>query len=126
MKKLPLILCAAMAVLPLTACENKAETVTSTAPDPQKEELAKAPKVALPPSIKASVTLRCKDNSLVYIDFFSGDMMAQVRTEKDGTPVMLTAPKAGDAMVAEGYSLKGTPSLVTLTRPGKPSQSCKR
>lgn len=115
-----------MAALPLAACENKAETVTSTAPDPQKEELAKAPKVELPPAIKASVTLRCKDNSLVYIDFFSGDKLAQLRTEKDGAPVMLTAPAAGDAMVADGYSLKGTPSLVTLARPGKPSQTCKK
>ena len=112
--------------LPLAACENKAETVTSEAPDPQAEALKKLPPATLPPSISASVQLRCKDNSLVFIDFFSGKTSANLRQEKDGPIVKLTAPKAGDPMVADGYSLSGTPDLVTLTQPGKPSQTCKR
>lgn len=113
-------------ILPLAACENKTETVTSEAADPQAEALKKLPPVTLPPSISASVQLRCKDNSLVFIDFFSGKTSANLRHEKDGPIVKLTAPKAGDPLVADGYSLTGTPDLVTLTQPGKPSQTCKR
>lgn len=116
---------AAMLVLPLAACETKTETVTTTAPDPQAAELAKSAPVVLPPSMKASVTFRCKDNSLVYVDFFSGDTQANLRTAKEGTPVKLTADKAGDPMTADGYSMTGTPKAITLTRPGKPSMACK-
>lgn len=113
-------------ILPLAACETKTETVTSEAPDPQAEQLKKAPPIALPPSISASVELRCKDNSLVFIDFFSGKTTANLHTTKDGPVVKLVAPKAGDPLVADGYSLTGTPDAVTLTQPGKPSQTCKR
>lgn len=125
MKNTLLLAAAATMALPLVACDRKTETVTSEAPDPQAAELAKAPPVELPPSIKASVTFRCKDNSLVYVDFFSGDKSANLKTAKDGTPVVLKAEKAGDAMVADGYSMTGTPKLITLSRPGKPSQTCK-
>ena len=53
-------------------------------PDPLANTLASAPKVELPPAIKADKTLRCKDNSLVYVTFFEGDKQAVVRTEQDG------------------------------------------
>jgi len=125
MTKKLLCAAAAMLVLPLAACETKTETVTTTAPDPQAAELAKSAPVVLPPSMKASVTFRCKDNSLVYVDFFSGDMQANLRTEKEGAPIKLTAPKAGDPMTADGYSMTGTPKSITLTRPGKPALTCK-
>lgn len=125
MTKNTLIAAAALLILPLAACDQKAENISTQAPDPQAAELAKAPPVALPPSIKATVTLRCKDNSLVYIDFLSGDKMVNLRAEKEGAPVVLTAPAAGEPMVADGYSMTGTPESVTLTQPGKPSQTCK-
>ena len=125
MTKNTLIAAVALLVLPLAACDQKTENLSAQAPDPQAAELAKAPPVALPPSIKATATLRCKDNSLVYIDFLSGDKMVNLRTEKEGAPVVLTAPAAGDPMVADGYSMTGTPKSVTLTQPGKPSQTCK-
>lgn len=125
MTKNTLIAAAALLILPLAACDQKAENISTQAPDPQAAELAKAPPVALPPSIKATVTLRCKDNSLVYIDFLSGDKMVNLRSEKEGAPVVLTAPAAGEPMVADGYSMTGTPKSVTLTQPGKPSQTCK-
>ncbi|OYX38911.1 MULTISPECIES: hypothetical protein [unclassified Sphingomonas] len=125
MTKNTLFAAAAMLLLPLAACDQKTETVTTQAPDPQAEELAKAPKVELPPSIKASVTFRCKDNSLAYVDFMSGDKIAELRTEKDGAPIKLTAENAGDPLVADGYSLTGTPKGITLAQPGKPSQACK-
>ncbi|MBA3879232.1 MAG: hypothetical protein C0500_05915 [Sphingobium sp.] len=123
MTKTILLTAAALLALPLAACEN--EPIVQGAEDPLKEAAAKAPKVELPPAIKATVTLRCKDNSLIYVEFFAGDKLANLRTEKDGAPIRLTAEKAGDPLIADGYSMKGTPKLVTLTQPGKPAQSCK-
>lgn len=83
--------------------------------------------VVLPPAITASKTYRCKDNSLVYIDWLSDNLSANFRATQNGTPVQLKAAAAGDAMTAEGYSLKGDAkgTIITLTRPGMASQSCK-
>lgn len=115
----------AAALLALAACHNNTPTeVSQVAPDPNAEELKKRPPVELPPSIKQEATLRCKDNSLVYITFFNGDKQALVRTTETGTPVKLTAEAAGDPLKADGYVLTGTPKSVTLTQPGKPAQVC--
>jgi hypothetical protein len=83
--------------------------------------------IELPPAIVHSKIYRCKDNSVVYIDWLSDNRSANIRTEKNGAAVHVMAPEAGKPMVAEGYSLtgEGTGSTVTLTRPGKGSQSCK-
>lgn len=127
MTKLTLSTAAALLALPmsLAACDPKVETVNTQAPDPQAAELAKAPKIELPPSIKSSETFRCKDNSLAFVDFMSDGKTANLRTEKGGTPVKLVAPTKGEAMVADGYSMTGTPTAITLAQPGKPSQPCK-
>jgi hypothetical protein len=83
--------------------------------------------VQLPPSIASSEIYRCKDNSVVYIDWLSDNKSANFRADKDATPIQLTAAEPGKPMVAEGYSLSGTPGAktVTLERPGKGSQACK-
>jgi hypothetical protein len=83
--------------------------------------------VQLPPSILATKIYRCKDNSVVYIDWLSDNKSANVRTEKNGTPTQVMAPAAGEAMVAEGYSLTGssTAGSVNLTRPGTGAETCK-
>ena len=86
---------------------------------------AAAAPIELPPAIVASKIYRCKDNSVTYIDWLSDSKSANIRTEKNGAAVHLMAPEAGQPMVAEGYSLTGTPTgTITLTRPGKGSQSC--
>jgi hypothetical protein len=83
--------------------------------------------VVLPPSISATKTYRCKDNSLVHIDWLSDNQSANVRAEENGPSTQLKSAAAGGALVAEGYSLTGDAKAasVTLTRPGKGSQSCK-
>jgi hypothetical protein len=125
MKNLPPIAYAAVALLSLAACQNKAEEVDTRAPDPMAEALKNAPKIELPPAVAASKTLRCGDNSLLYVEFFSGDKQVNVRTEKDGKPTMLKAPAAGEPYVAEGgYKLTGTPKSVDVTLPGKGSKTC--
>ncbi|HEY0626242.1 MAG TPA: hypothetical protein VGD10_05855 [Allosphingosinicella sp.] len=115
---------AALAFLPLAACEP--ETIdASNVNDPQAAELAKAKPVELPPAIQTSHTYRCKDNSLVYVDFYTNNT-ANVRLgSREEMPTQLTAPAAGQAYTAEGYSLSGSGTNVTFSSPGKGSQSCK-
>jgi hypothetical protein len=115
-------------LLALAACNSKpAEPeVIDTNPDPMAKELANAGAVELPPSIKADKTMRCKDNSLVYVTFFHGDKQAVVRTEKAGKPTTLTAPTGGEPLVADGgWKLTGTPEHITLEQPGKPLLTCR-
>jgi hypothetical protein len=122
-KPIAVAACAA-AFLSLAAC-GEPEVVTANAPDPQAEALANAAPVELPPSIQASRTYRCKDNSLVYIDFYTNNT-AMVRKEKGGeVAATLTAPAAGEPYAAEGYSVSGSGTDVTFTAPGKGAQSCK-
>ncbi len=117
---------AASALLALAACNTEPETVTGGGPqDDMAAELANAAPVELPPSMKESKTYRCKDNTLVYVDFLSDDKTANIRLEKTASPTQVKAEEAGKPMVAEGYSLEGTGSTVTITLPGKGSQSCK-
>ena len=124
MHKNPLFLAAALAAsLSLSACKNEPEVIDSN-PDPQAEALKKAPPVEALPMIQASRTYRCKDNSLVYIDFYTNNT-AQVRSEKGGPATTLTAPAAGEAYVAEGYSVSADAPQISLTAPGKGTLSCK-
>lgn len=114
----------------LAACNNE-PLVESDRPDPMAEELANAAPVELPPAIASTKTYRCKDNSVVRIDWLSdktaylhGDGQAQ-------THVKPAVPAAGEPasaeMVAEGgFALTGdaTASNVSVTLPGKGKVSC--
>lgn len=124
MKKAPFFAAAAV-LLSLAACENKPEEVSGTAPDPQAEALKNAPKVELPPSIEASVSMRCKDNSVVFADFYQGAKMVLIKETKDGPGTLLKAPEAGQPFVADGgYKVTGTSKNATVEVPGKGSRTC--
>ena len=105
----------------LGACEQ--QTI-----DPNKEPETNAADTAAaveaPPMIQASRTYRCKDNSLLYADFYTNDTV-QVRAKKDETGTTLTAAAAGQPYTAEGYSLSANSEQITYSAPGKGSQSCK-
>jgi hypothetical protein len=122
-KHRPLLAAASLAALvALSACEN--ETI-----DPNKNPEAEtsrnnAASVEAPPMIQASRTYRCKDNSLLYADFYTNDTV-NVRAQKDGPGTVLTAPAAGQPYVAEGYSLSANAAQISYTAPGKGAQSCK-
>ena len=118
---------AAASLLALAACnpQPKGPEVVDTNPDPMANTLKHAAPVELPPAIKADKSLRCKDNSLVYVTFFEGDKMAMVRTTQGGTPTKLTAPTTGAPLTAAGWKMTGGPDSIELTQPGKGSQSCK-
>ena len=126
MKSLLPALAATAALLSLGACGKPAPEVVDTNPDPMANELAHRAPVELPPAIKADKTMRCKDNSLVYVTFFQGDKQALVRTEKTSAPTRLTAATGGEPLTAEGgWKMTGSPDHITLTRPGKGELTCK-
>ena len=116
---------AAVALLALSACQQKTETLTATADDPQAAALANRAPVELPPAITSTKTFRCKDQSLATVNFFAGDKQVTVKIGDAETPVLLKAEKAGDPYKADGYVLSGTPAGITLTSPDKPEQACK-
>jgi predicted small lipoprotein YifL len=124
-KHLILAACAAASVT-LAACGQKEPEVVEI-PDPQAEALKNAPKVELPPAIAASRTYRCKDNSLVFIDFMSNNT-AIVRKGKGVEPPLatVTAETAGGAYKsADGYTVSGNSEQITYSSPKGGSLSCK-
>lgn len=102
----------------VTACDRSQDQAAQNIQSP-------GPPIQMPPSIAASHTFRCKDNSLVYVDFFSDRVTASLRTEKDGPPIRLVAPAQGEPFAGEGYVLVGSDTSITLTKPGTASQACK-
>ncbi len=117
---------AAAALLALAACNSQSEPeVVDTNPDPMASQLANAGSIELPPAIKADKTMRCSDNSLVYVTFFEGDKQAVVRTEQGGTPTTLTAANSGEPLTAEGgWQMTGDTANVKITLPGKGALTC--
>ncbi|MEZ5654677.1 MAG: hypothetical protein R3E04_02130 [Sphingobium sp.] len=117
----------ALPALALVAgCNNEPEQIGGGTIDPMEAELANAAPVELPPMVTRSETYRCKDSSLVFIDYMSDDKTAMIRTEKDGTATALTMAEAGKPYTAEGgYALSGNGDVVDVTLPGKGAQSCK-
>ena len=85
----------------LAGCDQSDHTINAQGPyDPQANASANASSVTLPPSIAASKAYRCKDNSLVYIDWLS-DGTARVKAARNevGTPATAEELK-GDAKSA--------------------------
>ena len=107
----------------LAAC-GKPETISGDSPDPDAAALNAAAPVELPPMMTQSRTYRCKDASLVYVDFFSNNT-ATVKASKSDKGTVLTAPEPGKPYAAEGYSVSGDGPQVTIATPGKAAQSCK-
>ncbi len=121
------IACVLAAAAALAGCTED-HTVNAGGPEGEAANAAANANVVLPPSILLSKIYRCKDNSIVYVDWLSDNKSANLRTEKNGSPTQLKAAEAGTAMTAEGgYSLTGSgaESSISLTRPGGGSQSCK-
>ena len=112
----------------LAGCKSEPVVVGGPADDPANQAPAANGPVELPPAIAVSKTYRCKDNSLVSIDWLADGKTANFRTSHEPVPVRLTAPEPGQPLTAEGgYSLTGSAeaSTVALARPDKGSQTCK-
>jgi hypothetical protein len=109
----------------LGACDTEGETLTGGVYDPQGEALAKAPPVELPPAIKASRTYRCKDNSLLYADFYTNDSARIWVGSRDAAPVSLNKSPSGAGFEGSGYTVSGSDGQISFAAPGSGNQSCK-
>jgi hypothetical protein len=93
------IICSTLlvAAAALAGCDQSDHTITANQPADAQANAAAAAPVTLPPSIAASKAYRCKDNSLVYVDWYS-DGTARVKKVKTeaGTPATAEELK-GDA-----------------------------
>ena len=119
----------AVAAAALLAGCNQDNTIVAGGPD-TRDEAAEALQangpVALPPSVAASKTYRCADNSIVHVDWLSDGKSANVRTDAGGT-VHVTAPEAGQPMTGgTGYSVAGTADAASAQiATGGSAKSCK-
>jgi len=122
MMKSPILLAAPFTfLLALGACKEQTVDLNQ---DPQANAANAAAPVEAPPMIQASRTYRCKDNSLLYADFYTNDTV-QVRSAKDQPPTILTAAASQPPYTAEGYSLSANEAQISYTAPGKGTQTCK-
>jgi hypothetical protein len=101
------ILCSTLlvAAAALAGCDQSDHNLTAGEPDGANATADTT--VALPPAITASKTYRCKDNSLIYIDWLS-DGSARVKAAQNevGTP-------------ATAEDLKGDAQSASVTANGK-------
>jgi hypothetical protein len=111
------ILCSTLlaAAAALAGCDQSDHNLSATGPyDPQAANIANA-QVTLPPAITAQKAYRCKDNSLVYIDWLS-DGSARVKASRNEVGTAVPAPVPG---ATEPSPLTGSSSSTAITYNGK-------
>jgi hypothetical protein len=102
---------------------NDPETIVAGPADPQAEALKKAAPVKAPPMIRASRTYRCKDNMLLFTEYYT-DATLRVRTAKAGSVTTLVAQTDSGPFLAAGWSVSGSEPQIKVNAPGHPAQSC--
>ena len=121
MTRTPLLL-TLVAAAALAGCDGGNNTiVVGPAGMEDENSAANLANVQLPPSIVASHVYRCRDNSLVYIDWLSNDT-ARIKQDRGEVGTSVTKGEDG-AYTAEGQSLTGAPDSQSITVNGK---SCRR
>ena len=115
-----------LAAVALAGCDPASNTVVLN-PDGTEVNQAQEEAVSnvqLPPSIVGSGKYRCKDNSLISVDWLSDGTSNSARvTPEGGAAVTLTEADADGPYTAEGASLTGDPRAAMITYNGK---SCKK
>ncbi|WP_404712051.1 hypothetical protein [Sphingomonas sp. MMS24-J13] len=114
------------ALILLAACDTKPTTIVGGGPvDMDAAKIKAAPPVKLPPAMLASKQYRCKDNKVVYVDWFNDGTSANFKAKKDATPVALTAPAAGQPYVGGDVTVTGAADAKSITvKQGGSSQAC--
>jgi len=108
----------------LGACSSEPEVVGGPV-DTQAEELKNAPAVQLPAAIRESKVYRCRDNSVVYVNFLT-DGNANVRSVEDEPPSATLIRQSPDGpLTGNGFTLSGDGDTVTFASPDVPAQSCR-
>jgi hypothetical protein len=105
----------AVACVTLMACEKETIVQGGDKAKAKADAAAAAANVVLPPSITHSKSYRCKDNSLVYIDWLS-DGSARLKASKTDVGTTVKVGEAGTP------SLSGSATDASVTYNG---QSCK-
>ena len=113
MTRTPILIMLAAAAA-LAGCNKEDHTIVAAGPDTDDNVAAPASNtpVALPPSIAASKSYRCDNNSLVYVDWMS-DGSAHVKLNPSDTPTTIAAGSP---------DLKGDAKATSITYKG---ESCK-
>ena len=93
----------------LAGCNKQGHTISA---EPTGENLAANAPVALPPSITASKSYRCKDNALIYVDWMS-----------DGTARVKKTREEIGTTVTPGNELKGDANGKSITYNGQACNS---
>jgi hypothetical protein len=115
------ILCSTLlaAAAALAGCDQSDHNLSATGPyDPQANASANAAEVKLPPAITAQKAYRCKDNSLIYIDWYS-DGSARVKNARTEVGTAVPAPPEGNVAEAAPSPLKGSATAASITYDGK-------
>jgi hypothetical protein len=118
-----------LALAALSACNgDQSESINDTIADPMEQELANAAPVEAPPMIQKQDDYRCKDNSLVTVQFMTNNSV-QVRTEEGGPLTILTAAAAEGNETAPADTFTSADGSMTLSGSGETitfnGQSCK-
>jgi len=116
-------------LLSLAACNSQPTNIVSgSQEDDMQNQLAAAKPVELPPSIASTKTYRCKDNSVLTVDFYSDGKSVGIHPKPDTRATVAKADAAGQPMkTADGsYTVSGKSSdaSIDVTMPGKDKQSC--
>jgi hypothetical protein len=91
----------------LAGCNKEDHTIVAGPPGDDTNAAANGP-VALPPSITASKSYRCKDNTVIYVNWMS-DGSANVKNKPDGaiTPIAAGSPDLQGDANAKSITYKG-------------------
>jgi hypothetical protein len=122
-----MLLLSLAAATALAGCNNSDHNVVAGPPTDDLSNITANEALALPPTIVATKTYRCGDNSVIQVDWLSDNKTANIRTGEDSPVTQVVAPEPGKPMSGSGFTLTGAPSAasVTLERPEHGSQSCK-
>lgn len=114
---------ALVAAAALAGCNREDHTIVA-GPGAEDDNVVVNTDIKLPPSIVASHKYRCRDNSVLAIDWLSDGTANSVRlTPQGGSTVTATQAEPDGAYTAEGVSLTGDPQATSVTYNG---QSCNR
>lgn len=110
----PSLLLALVATAALAGCNSEDHTIVAgPGADDNTDNSVNLANVQLPPSITASKIYRCKDNSVIYVDWLS-DGSARVRHK--------TTDVGETVQVGDGGPINGTAAASSISYKG---QSCK-
>ena len=107
-----------VAAAALAGCDQSDHNLTQTGPYDPRPEAANNTAVTLPPAITAQKSYRCKDNSLVYIDWYS-DGSARVKAARNEAGTQVPAAPEGNASDVAPSPLQGSATTPSITYNGK-------